>query len=140
MTQLSRQARKMFRQEVKNSILWFVGCYTHAHVRGKEGLIKVKEKNFFPTFEEIKSVFNPTFFAFLNKDQVDSKKKFEVRRSTLYRFIKQLKDEKYIEQPERGVYRLTDLGKKRWSLLDALYRTNKLPAVKPIGTFFSTCY
>jgi len=122
---LMTQSRK---QELKDVVLWVIGC--HAQVRGPEGLVKIKETDFQASLKEVRKHLGSRYLIYRDKPGVS--------RRSLHRYIQELIEEGFIKRVGRGVYRITDFGMKRWSLIDRLNQSFFLPPIKePVGTFFS---
>lgn len=118
------------KSELKDIILWFIGC--HAQVQAPDGPVKIKQRDYQASYQEIKEHFESSYPKYRDGRRIT------ITRRTLYRYIEELIKEGFVKRGDRGIYKLSKLGIKRWSLVNALAKgSSRLPIEKPIGTFFS---
>jgi len=153
MTQFPGQTRRIQKQrkdEIKDYILSFINYteYVTGSTKPSEPSkrIQAKGKDFQASFREIEEFFiqrqkrrNKKKYKLHKHSYITDRKgrKLSIGWRTLYRYIKELLNEGFIEEIESGVYRLTGDGIERCSLINALTTISEyIIPEPPLGTFF----
>jgi len=123
-----RYVRTLRKRDLKELILWFIGC--HRIIQAPEGPRTIKEEDSQASTGEI--------LDFLKSD-LRGRTRSEIPRRTLHNYLEELlKDERTIQSTKKGIYTPTENGWKKWVLINLLFRArNTLSTREPIGTFFS---
>jgi hypothetical protein len=126
-----RYVRSLRKRDAKELIIWLIGCHASKTIQGPDGPMSIKAEDFQASTNEI--------LRFLNSNLVsDGNHRLSIPRRTLHNYLEELDGEYCIQQPEKGLYVLTDTGMKKWALINLISKArNTLLTQEPIGTFFA---
>lgn len=134
---MAHRALKQFDgQGLKEFIIWFIGA--QSTVQTSHGPKKVKQYDGLATWKEIKKAYSMLSLP------TDSGKVQVISRRHVYRLLKELREEGYIEPAKKKnafsptFWKLTPKGMIRWSILNNIqYAANVLPVKQRLGVMFA---